>query len=103
MIQIAGGILLAILILALLPFILVGLSWALGIAMLIALTGSLAWLAWTVAQSPEGLAASLIFLGICFIWLAYEVKAKREMKAELDAAKQAARSHQPAPPSTYKP
>jgi hypothetical protein len=82
MIEIAGGILLAVLILALLPWILVGLSWAFGATLVLAITGAAAWIIWTGAQSTSGLAALLVVGGVFLVWLAYEVKARREMKAE---------------------
>ena|SRR5437762_9650093 len=49
-IQIAGGIILAVFILALLPWIFVGLSWALGVAVLLALTDGFAWVVWIGAR-----------------------------------------------------
>lgn len=82
MIEIAGGILLAVLILALLPWIIVGLSWAFGVALVLAITGAAAWIIWTGAQSTRGLAALFVVGGVFLVWLAYEIKAKRELKAE---------------------
>jgi hypothetical protein len=82
MIEIAGGILLAILILALLPWIIVGLSWTFAAVLALAITGGAAWIIWTGAQSAGGLAALFVVSGVFLIWLAYEVKARREMKAE---------------------
>jgi hypothetical protein len=85
MIEIAGGIVLAIFILALLPWILVGLSWAFGIALLLAVGGGAVLLFWTGALSAEGLAVEFVVGGVFLIWLAYEIKARREMKAEEQA------------------
>lgn len=81
MIEIAGGIVLAIFILALLPWIFYGLSWAFGIALVLAIAGGAVWLIWTGSQSPESLAVESVVGGVFFIWLAYEIKARREMKA----------------------
>jgi peptidoglycan/LPS O-acetylase OafA/YrhL len=99
MIEIAGGIILAVFILALLPWIFVGLSWAFALAVVLALAGGAVWLVWTGAQSTEGLAVEFIIGGVFLIWLHYEIKARREMKAELDATP-AAGSNPPAPQST---
>lgn len=82
MIEIAGGIILAVLILALLPWILVGLSWAFGIGLLLAVAGGAVWLTWTGAQSTAGLAVEFISGGVFLIWLACEIKTRRAMKAE---------------------
>jgi hypothetical protein len=99
MIEIAGGIILAVFILALLPLIFAGLSWAFGIAVVLALAGGAVWLIWTGAQSAEGLVVEFIIGGVFLIWLHYEIKARREMKAEQEA-RLTAGSNQPAPPST---
>jgi hypothetical protein len=82
MIEIAGGIILAVFILALLPLILYGLSWVFAVAVMLAFAGGAVWLVWTGAQSAEGLAVELIIGGVFLIWLHYEIKARREMKAE---------------------
>ena len=44
-----------------------------------------AWLLWAGAQSPEGLAVEVIVVGVFLVWLAYEIKARREIAAERDA------------------
>jgi hypothetical protein len=82
MIQIAGGILLAVLILAFLPWILVGLSWVFVGALLLTIFGGVAWLIWIGSQSVEGLATGAIVVGVFLIWLHYEIKARRESKAK---------------------
>jgi hypothetical protein len=86
MIEIAGGIVLAVLFLALLPAIIVGAFWvaAAGVV-LVGIIGA-AWFLWAGAQSPEGLAAELFIGGIFLVWLSYEIKARREIAAE-EAAK----------------
>ena len=85
-IEIAAGIILAALFLAFLPWILVGLSFALGGAVLLAIIGGVVWVVWTGTQSAEGIAAELIisgvFLSLFLPWLVYEIKARREIKAE---------------------
>jgi hypothetical protein len=90
MIEIAGGIILALFILALLPWIFYGLSWAFGIALVLAIAGGAVCLIWTGAQSGAGLVGGGVFL----IWLAYEIKARREMegrKSQLIALEGSAR------------
>jgi riboflavin transporter FmnP len=82
MIEIAGGIILTVLILVLLPWIFYGLSWAFGIALVLAVVGGAVWLIWTGAQSGAGLAVEFVCGGVFLIWLAYEIKARRELKAE---------------------
>jgi hypothetical protein len=79
---IAGGILLALLVLCLLPYILVGLSFAFCIAVVLAIAFGAGWLVWTGYQSPGGLAVELIIGGVFLIWLTYEVKARRQAAAE---------------------
>ena len=78
-IEIAGGIILAVLILALLSWILVGLSFAFGAAVLLAIIGGVVWAVWFV---PEVLVAALIiggvFLAFFVPWLIYEKKARRD-------------------------
>jgi hypothetical protein len=82
MIEIAGGIVLAVLILSLLPYIAVGLSFAFGVAVVLALALGTGWMVWTGSQSASGLAVELIVGGVFLIWLSYEVKARRLMAAE---------------------
>jgi hypothetical protein len=85
MIEIAGGIILALFILAFLPWIYYGLSWAFGIALVLAIAGGAGWLIWIGAQSAAGLAVEFVGGGVFLIWLTYELKARREMKAEEQA------------------
>jgi hypothetical protein len=82
MIEIAGGIILAVLILFLLPYIAVGLRFAVGVALVLAIACGAAWMVWTGSQSASGLAAELIIGGVFLIWLSYEVKARRLTAAE---------------------
>jgi hypothetical protein len=77
MIEIAGGIILAVLILSLLPFIVVSLRFAFGVAVMLAIAFGAAWAVWTGSQSASGLAIELIIGGVLLIWLGYEVKARR--------------------------
>ena len=99
MIEIAGGIILAVFILALLPWLFVVLSWTFALPVVLALAGGAVWLVWTGAQSTEGLAVEFIIGGVFLIWLHYEIKARRELKAELNA-RPGAGSNRPAPQST---
>jgi hypothetical protein len=56
-IEIAGGILLAILILATLPWILAGASLILVVVLIVAFMGPMAWMIWSATQSIDGLVA----------------------------------------------
>ncbi|MCV0385868.1 MAG: hypothetical protein K5821_05475 [Nitrobacter sp.] len=87
MIEIAGGIVLAILFLALLPAILAGayLVFVAGVVLMGIIAA--ASVLWVGAQSPEGLAVELILGGIFLLWLHYEIKARRQIAAE-EAAKE---------------
>ena len=88
MIEIAGGIVLAVLFLALLPAIFQGALWlAAAGAGLVVVIGA-GWLLLAGAQSAEGLGAELVAAGIFLVWLHYEIKARREIAAE-EAAKKA--------------
>jgi hypothetical protein len=55
MIQIAGGILLAVLILVLLPWIFIGLSWTFVVALVLAIAGGAAWVVWTGSSQSAAL------------------------------------------------
>lgn len=85
MIEIAGGIVLAILFLALLPALIVGACWVVAAGIVFIGIIAAAWLLWEGVQSPEGLAAVLIAGGVFLVWLSYEVKARREIAAERKA------------------
>jgi hypothetical protein len=82
MLTIAGGILLAVLILILLPWLLAGAAWVAGLTLVIAIAGGAIWVLWTGAQSVEGLAVELVigavFLALFLPWLYFERKLKRE-------------------------
>jgi hypothetical protein len=82
MIQIAGGIVLALLFLALLPAILAGAYWLAVAGLALGLCIGAGWMLWAGAQSMEGLAIELIVAGVFLIWLHYEIKARREVAAE---------------------
>jgi hypothetical protein len=86
MIQIAGGIILAVLFLALLPAILQGALWLGAVGLVLVVVIGVGWLLLAGAQSPEGLGVELIVAGVFLVWLHYERKARREMAAE-EAAK----------------
>lgn len=87
MIQIAGGIVLAVLLLALIPAILQGALWLAAVGIVLVVVIGAGWLLLAGAQSAEGLGAELIIAGIFLVWLHYEIKARREIAAE-DAAKE---------------
>lgn len=82
MIQIAGGIVLAILFLALLPLLIRGAMLVLGIGLILLAVIGAGWFLIAVAQSPEGLGVLLIAAGVFVVWLHYEIKARKELAAE---------------------
>jgi hypothetical protein len=82
MIAIAGGIILAILMLCLLPYIILTISFAFCVAMVLAIAFGACWAVWAGYQSPGGLAVELTTGGIFLIWLYYEIKARRQASAE---------------------
>jgi hypothetical protein len=86
MIQIAGGIVLAVLFLALLPAIIQGALWVAAIGFVLAVAIGAGWLLFAGAQSSEGLGIELIVAGVFLVWLHYENEARREVAAE-EAAK----------------
>jgi hypothetical protein len=88
MIQIAGGIVLAILFLALLPAIIQGAFWLAAAGLVLVVVIGAGWLLLAGAQSTEGLGAELIVAGVFLVWLYYEIKARREIAAD-DAAERA--------------
>lgn len=77
-IEIAGGILLAVLILCLLPYIILAISFAFCVAVVIAVIFGACWATWVGYQSPGGLAVELTIGGVFLLWLFYEVKARRQ-------------------------
>jgi len=82
MIEIAGGIVLAVLFLALLPAIIAGTLWLFAAALLVLVVVGAGWMLLAGAQSPEGFAIELIVAGVFLVWLHYEIKARREIAAE---------------------
>lgn len=82
MLKIAGGILLALLFLALLPHLVAAAAWGFVIAVCVGLLFGVGYLIVTAGQSPEGMAGLLIASGLFLIWLAYEVRARRDARAE---------------------
>ena len=73
MIEIAGGIVLAVLILCLLPYIIVGISFAMGIAVVLAIAFGAGWMVWAGYQSAGGLAVELIIGGLFLMWLYFKM------------------------------
>jgi hypothetical protein len=94
MIQIAGGIILAVLFLALLPAILQGALWLAAVGLVLVLVIGAVGLLLAGAQSTDGLAVELIVAGVFLVWLHYKTKARREIAAE-----QAARTAQQLSPA----
>jgi hypothetical protein len=86
MIEVAGGIVLAVLFLALLPAIIQGAFWLATVGLVLVVIIGAGWFLLAGAQSTEGLGAELIVAGIFLVWLHYEIKARRELAAE-EAAK----------------
>jgi hypothetical protein len=73
MFTIAGGILLAVLVLSLLRWLLVGAAWVAGITLVIAIAGGAIWALWTGAQSLAGLAVELTIGAVFLIWLYFKM------------------------------
>jgi hypothetical protein len=86
MITVAGGIVLAVLFLALLPVLIQGAIWFAGIGFVLVVLIGTSLLLLAGAQSAEGLAVELIAASVFLVWLHYEIKARREFAAE-EAAK----------------
>jgi riboflavin transporter FmnP len=85
-IEIAIGIVIGAISLAVLPILLVGAYWAAAVGIVLVLIVSFAWLLWEGAQSTHGLAVEFILGGFFLIWLAFEIKARREAHAEISSA-----------------
>jgi hypothetical protein len=85
-IQIAAGIVLGVIMLALLPAIVAGALWTVAIGIGLAAVLVVIWLLWEGARTAEGFAIELIVAGVFLVWLAYEVKARREMADEVRRA-----------------
>jgi hypothetical protein len=69
MLAIAGGILLAVLTLCLLPWLLAGAAWTLGILIVVAVAAAALWTFWVGAQSSAGLLVELMLSGALSVWL----------------------------------
>lgn len=82
MIEIAGGIILAVLFFALLPLFIRGAIFVAGIGLILLAVIGAGWFLITVARSPEGLGFLLIVAGAFLVWLHYEIKARREIAEE---------------------
>jgi hypothetical protein len=73
MFTIAGGILLAVLILSLLPWLFLGAAWIVGVTIVIAIAGGAVWAFWAGAQSVAGLAVELMVGAVFVIWLYFKI------------------------------
>jgi hypothetical protein len=73
MIQIAGGIVLAVLFLALLPAIIQGVLWVAAIGFVLAVAIGAGWLLFAGAQSSEGLGIELIVAGVFLVLSALQL------------------------------
>jgi hypothetical protein len=73
MFAIAGGILLAALILILLPWLLAGAAWILGILMVVTVAAGAVWAFWVGAQSSSGLSVELMIGAALVVWLFYKM------------------------------
>lgn len=82
MIEIAGGIILAVLFFVLLPLFIRGAILFVGTGVILLAVIGAGWFLIAVARSPEGLNVLLIVTGIFLVWLYYEIKARREIAAE---------------------
>jgi hypothetical protein len=73
MLAIAGGILLAILILFFLPWLLAGAAWTLGILIVVAVAAVALWAFWVGAQSSVGLSVELMIGAVLLVWLFFQM------------------------------
>jgi hypothetical protein len=89
LITIAGGIVLAVLFLALLPLLIMAVGWLIGAVIVAAAACALIFLAWgagswvwTVGRTAEGLGALLIAAGAISICLHYYVKGRSPLSEQ---------------------
>jgi hypothetical protein len=73
MFTIAGGILLAVLILSLLPWLFVGAAWIVGILIVVAIAMGAVWAFWAGAQSLAGLSVELMMAAVFVVWLSFKM------------------------------
>jgi hypothetical protein len=73
MFTIAGGILLAVLILSLLPWLFVGAAWIVGIFIVVAIAAGAVWVFLVGAQSSAGLSVELIIGAALVVWLFFKM------------------------------
>jgi hypothetical protein len=73
MLAIAGGILLAVFILCLLPWLLVGAAWIVGISIVVAIAAGAVWAFWAGAQSSAGLTVELMIGAVLVVWLFFQM------------------------------
>jgi hypothetical protein len=69
MFAIAGGILLAVLALVLLPWLFIGAAWVLGILVVAAIGVAAIWAFWAGAQSSAGTSIELLIAAALGVWL----------------------------------
>jgi hypothetical protein len=69
MFTIAGGVLLAVLILSLLPWLFVGAAWIVGILIVVAIAAGAVWAFLVGAQSSAGLSVELMIGAVLVLWL----------------------------------
>ena len=74
---IAGGIILAVLILYLLPLIIIAARFAAAIAFCGVLAGVAIWAVWAVAQDVQGLIIEVSVGAVFLIWLYFEIRSRR--------------------------
>lgn len=74
-------------VLALLPALIQGALWLAAIRLVLVVVIGAGWLLLAGAQSTEGLAVELIAAGVFLVWLHYEIKARREIAAEVAVKK----------------
>jgi hypothetical protein len=82
MLTIAGGIVLAVLFFALLPYLIVAAGWLIGLGIVAATVGALIFLVWTVGQTAQGLGALFLAAGALTICAHYYVKGRRPLSDE---------------------
>jgi hypothetical protein len=73
MFEIAGGILLAVLILCLLPWLLVGAAWVVGISIMVAVAAGVVLAFWVGAQSSAGITVELMIGAVFVVWLFFQM------------------------------
>jgi hypothetical protein len=83
MIEIAGGIVMAVFVLILLPYLIIGVSGLVVLAMVVAVGCGAVWVIST-SSVADIIAVSKILVivaGIFLVWLRYEIKARRRKRS----------------------